>query len=224
MDHELAIAPSILSADFTCLGEAVACVEEAGAELIHVDVMDGHFVPNLTVGPPVVRALKRATRLPLDVHLMVSDPDATVKWYLEAGADLVTVHIEASTHVHRTLASIREAGRMAGITLNPGTPPAAISEVLRYVDVVLVMSVDPGFSGQEFIESSVAKVAEIRRMCEEAGISPRIEVDGGIDSTTAPRVVQAGADVLVAGNAIFGRSNPATALAELRKAALVRMV
>ena len=224
MPHELTIAPSILSADFTRLAEAVALVEEAGADFIHVDVMDGHFVPNLTIGPPVVSALKRVARKPLDVHLMVSDPDRTALWYVEAGADIVTIHIEAATHVHRTLAAIRDGGAQAGITLNPGTPASALSEILPYVDQVLVMSVNPGFAAQSFIESSVAKVAEIARMCREAGISPRIEVDGGIDTSTAPRVVAAGADMLVAGNAIFGADDPVVALNALRSSALTRMV
>jgi len=222
--HELTIAPSILSADFIRLAEAVALVEEAGADFIHVDVMDGHFVPNLTIGPPVVSALKRVARKPLDVHLMVSDPDRTALWYVEAGADIVTIHIEAATHVHRTLAAIRDGGAQAGITLNPGTPASALSEILPYVDQVLVMSVNPGFAAQSFIESSVAKVAEIARMCREAGISPRIEVDGGIDTSTAPRVVAAGADMLVAGNAIFGAEDPVVALNALRSSALTRMV
>ena len=224
MAHELTIAPSILSADFTRLAEAIALVEEAGADFIHVDVMDGHFVPNLTIGPPVVRALKRVAQRPLDVHLMVSDPDRTAQWYVDAGADVVTIHIEVAVHVHRTLAAIRDGGAQAGITLNPGTPASAIAEVLPYVDQVLVMSVNPGFAAQSFIESSVAKVAEIARMCRDMGVSPRIEVDGGIDSTTAPRVVAAGADMLVAGNAIFGAENPALALRTLRFSALARMV
>jgi ribulose-phosphate 3-epimerase len=224
MGRELFIAPSILSADFTRLAEAVALVEDAGADLIHVDVMDGRFVPNLTIGPPVVRALKRVARQPLDVHLMVEDPDRTAAWYVEAGADIVTVHIEAAVHAHRTLCAIREGGAMAGITLNPGTPASAIAEVLPYVDLVLVMSVNPGFGGQSFIESSIAKVGEIVRMCRDAGVSPRIEVDGGIDAHTAPRVVDAGADTLVAGNAIFGQPDPAAALAELRRSALTRSV
>ncbi|MHB8051394.1 MAG: ribulose-phosphate 3-epimerase [Coriobacteriia bacterium] len=224
MAHELTIAPSILSADFTRLAEAIALVEGAGADFIHVDVMDGHFVPNLTIGPPVVKALKRVAQRPLDVHLMVSDPDRTAQWYVDAGADVVTIHIEAAVHVHRTLVAIRDGGAQAGITLNPGTPASAIAEVLPFVDQVLVMSVNPGFAAQSFIESSVAKVAEISRMCREAGVSPRIEVDGGIDNTTASRVVAAGADMLVAGNAIFGADDPALALKALRSSALARMV
>lgn len=224
MGNELFIAPSILSADFTRLGEAVAMVEDAGAELIHVDVMDGHFVPNLTIGPPVVKALKRVARRPLDVHLMVDDPDRTAAWYVEAGADIVTVHIEAAVHAHRTLQMIRAAGALAGISLNPGTPATAIEELLPYVDLVLVMSVNPGFGGQSFIETSVGKVTEIRAACRRLQVMPRIEVDGGIDATTAPRVVKAGADTLVAGNAIFCAEDPAAALAGIRRAALTEMV
>lgn len=223
MAHELTIAPSILSADFTCLADAIALVEDAGADFIHVDAMDGHFVPNLTIGPPVVRALKRVAHTPLDVHLMVSDPDRTAEWYVDAGADIVTIHIEASVHVHRTLKAIRDGGAQAGITLNPGTPASALVEVLPYVDQILVMSVNPGFAAQSFIETSVAKVAEIARMCREVNVFPRIEVDGGIDSVTAPRVVAAGADMLVAGNAIFGAADPAAALKSLRRSALTRM-
>lgn len=224
MAHELFISPSILSADFTRLADAVAMVEDAGADLIHVDVMDGHFVPNLTIGPPVVKAIKRIARRPLDVHLMVSDPDRTAQWYVDAGADIVTIHIEASTHAHRTLTAIRAGGAMAGITLNPGTPAASLAEVLPYADLVLVMSVNPGFGGQSFIAASVEKVAEIRAMCKAAGVAPRIEVDGGIDVTTAPRVVQAGADTLVAGNAIFGAEDPAAALKAIRASAVSRLV
>ncbi|MRS11463.1 MAG: ribulose-phosphate 3-epimerase [Actinobacteria bacterium] len=224
MGHELFIAPSILSADFTRLAEAVALVEDAGADLIHVDVMDGHFVPNLTIGPPVVRALKRVARRPLDVHLMVSDPDSTAQWYVDAGADIVTVHVEASADLRHTLQAIGAAGVTPGVTLNPDTPVSTIREVLPIVGLVLVMSVNPGFGGQSFIESSVAKVAEIASMCEEAGASPRIEVDGGIDALTAPRVVSAGADTLVAGNAIFGAADPAAALREIRARAEAHLV
>jgi ribulose-phosphate 3-epimerase len=223
MAHDLYIAPSILSADFTRLAEAIELVEGAGADFIHVDVMDGHFVPNLTIGPPVVRALKRVATKPLDVHLMISDPDRTAQWYVDAGADVVTVHIEASAHIHRTVQAIRDGGASPGVTLNPGTPASAIAEILPYVDLVLVMSVNPGFGGQSFIESSIAKIAEIRRMCTECGVCPRLEVDGGIDVTTAPRVVAAGADTLVAGNAIFGADDPAAALVAIRTAATARI-
>lgn len=224
MSNELFIAPSILSADFTRLGEAVALAEEAGADLIHVDVMDGHFVPNLTIGPPVVRALKRVATRPLDVHLMIDDPDRTAQWYVDAGADIVTIHIEASRHAHRTLQSIRSGGARAGITLNPGTPATAIEEVLPYVDLILVMSVNPGFGGQSFIETSVEKIAEVRAMCDTLRIAPRIEVDGGIDATTAPRVVKAGADTLVAGSAIFCAKDPGEALRGIRRSVRAEMV
>jgi ribulose-phosphate 3-epimerase len=224
MANELFIAPSILSADFMRLGEAVAMVEAAGADWIHVDVMDGHFVPNLTIGPPVVKALKRVATKPLDVHLMISDPDRTASWYVDAGADIVTIHIEASVHAHRTLQAIRSGGAQAGVTLNPGTPVSAIAEVLPYVDMVLVMSVNPGFGGQSFIETSVDKVAEIRGMCQRLGVAPRIEVDGGIDAATARRVVRAGADTLVAGNAIFCAEDPAAALQGIRRSAQSEMV
>ncbi|MDO8879881.1 MAG: ribulose-phosphate 3-epimerase [Coriobacteriia bacterium] len=224
MPNQLFISPSILSADFTRLAEEIAMIEAAGADLIHVDVMDGHFVPNLTVGPPVIKALKRVATRPLDVHLMVADPDRTAQWYVEAGADIVTIHIEAATHVHRTVEAIRAGGAIPGITLNPGTPVSALAEILPFVDLVLVMSVNPGFGGQSFIESSVAKIAEIRALCDRAGVRPRIEVDGGIDPATAPRVVAAGADTLVAGSAIFCRDDPAAALAELRASALARVV
>lgn len=224
MAHDLFIAPSILSADFTRLAEAVSMIEDAGADLIHVDVMDGHFVQNLTIGPPVIKALKRVARRPLDVHLMIDGPDDTAAWYVDAGADIVTVHVEASTHLHRTVQSIRAGGAMPGVTLNPGTPAAALREILPFVDLVLVMSVNPGFGGQSFIEASVAKVAEIREMCRRLRVEPRIEVDGGIDRTTAPRVVEAGADTLVAGNAIFGADDPASALADIRACASARLV
>ncbi|MDI6711764.1 MAG: ribulose-phosphate 3-epimerase [Anaerosomatales bacterium] len=217
------IAPSILSADFTDLAGAVASVESAGADLVHVDVMDGHFVPNLTVGPPVVRALKRTTRLPLDVHLMIDNADETVGWYLDAGADIVVVHVEACRHVHRVIRAIKDAGRGAGVSLNPGTPLCAVEPVLAEVDQVLVMSVDPGFGGQSFIPSSVDRIRELARMIEAARSSARIAVDGGIDAATAPAVVEAGATVLVAGNAIFGAPDPPAALHALRAAALSRL-
>jgi len=222
--HPLAIAPSILSADFTHLADAVALVEDAGAEFIHVDVMDGHYVPNLTIGPPVVKALKRIARVPLDVHLMVSDPDRTVEWYLNAGADIVTVHVEASKHLHRTVETIRGRGARAGVTLNPATPVSSLRAIMPFVDLVLVMSVNPGFGGQSFIPASPQKVAAVAALAAELGVAPRIEVDGGIDVRTAPLVVAAGADMLVAGNAIFCQPDPAKALHELRNAASTRLV
>lgn len=218
MSGRIQMSPSILSADFTRLSEAVAVVEAAGTDWLHVDVMDGHFVPNLTIGPPVVRSLERITDVPLDVHLMISNPDETVQWYLEAGADLVTVHVEACRDAHAVLRGIRDAGRKAGVTLNPPTPVESIVPYLGEADVVLVMSVNPGFSGQSFIPESVDRVRRVAEMCATLGVSPLIEVDGGIDETTAPLVCAAGARMLVAGNAVFGRPDPGSALHAVRAA------
>jgi ribulose-phosphate 3-epimerase len=214
------IAPSILSADFMRLGEEIRMVEEGGADLIHVDVMDGHFVPNLTIGPPVIAAIKKIATKPLDVHLMIDNVDSTIDWYLEAGADMVTVHAEASPHLHRTLSRIREHGASPGVSVNPGTPVDSLIEVLSMVDMILVMSVNPGFGGQSFIERSVEKVSEIAWMCEQLGVSPVIQVDGGINARTAALVAAAGARSLVAGNAVYGAQDPAAAIAEIRAAAL----
>jgi len=213
------MAPSILSADFNRLGEAIALVEAAGADLIHVDVMDGHFVPNLTIGPPVIRALKRIATVPLDVHLMIDNADTTVGWYLEAGADYVTVHVEACDHLHRVIQAIKAAGAKAGVSLNPATPASVLSEVIADLDLVLVMSVNPGFGGQAFIPGAVSKIEEVAATIAASGSSAMIMVDGGIDETTAPLVVAAGARALVAGNAVFGRPDPAAALASIRTAA-----
>lgn len=217
MSERVLIAPSILSADFGALREAVELVEAAGADAIHVDVMDGHFVPNLTIGPPVVKALKKCTSLPLDVHIMIDNPDETVHWYLDAGADWLTFHIEAATDARSTAEEIRAAGSKAGISMNPDTPVAAIEAVLPFVDLVLVMSVHPGFGGQSFIESSVKKIADLSAACTAAGMSPLICVDGGIDPSTAPRVVAAGARLLVAGSAVFCQSDPGEALEAIRR-------
>jgi len=216
-DHIL-MSPSLLSADFTCLAEAVALVEGAGADLLHVDVMDGHFVPNLTIGPPVIRALKRVATQPLDVHLMIDDADTTVDWYLDAGADWVTVHVEACDHLHRVVQRIHAAGAKAGVALNPATPAAVLEEILPELDLVLVMSVNPGFGGQAYIPSAAGKVAAIAALIATSGSHALIEVDGGIDETTAPLVTAAGARVLVAGNAIFGRPEPGVALNAIRDA------
>ncbi len=224
MQRPLLIAPSILSADFGRLGEAVALVEAAGADLIHVDVMDGHFVPNLTIGPPVVKALKRVATVPLDVHLMIDNADETVGWYLEAGADIVVVHIEACNHIHRVVQSIHEAGAQAGVALNPGTPVSALEGIITDVDFVLVMSVNPGFGGQAFIPSSVAKIEELVRMANGRGASPRIAVDGGIDVRTAPLVTKVGADMLIAGSAVFCAEDPSAALGAIRSAAVTKLV
>jgi ribulose-phosphate 3-epimerase len=214
------IAPSILAADFAHLAEAIQSVEAAGADYIHVDVMDGHFVPNITIGPPVVRCLRRVTDLPLDVHLMISDPMHYVTAFAEAGASGLTVHIEAQPHVHRILQQIRDLGVRPGITLNPGTPASAISEVLDDVDLVLVMTVNPGFGGQSFIEHTLNKIARVREMLDSAGSEADLEVDGGIDPQTTRQVVAAGATVLVAGTAIFRAQEGVTAAMEaLREAA-----
>ena len=214
------IAPSILSADFARLGEAVEAVERGGATLIHVDVMDGHFVPNLTVGIPVVRSLSRATRLPLDAHLMISEPGRYVEQFVEAGARMVSVHVEADPHLHRTLVCIRENGAQAGIAINPATPLVALEEALPFADYVLIMSVNPGFGGQKFIPTALDKVRRLRRTIEERGLQTRIEIDGGIDQTNIAEVAAAGAEIMVAGTAVFGQPDPARAVRQLLDATL----
>ena len=213
------IAPSILSADFARLAEAVARVEEGGADQIHVDVMDGHFVPNITIGPPVVAALRNVTALPLDVHLMISDPDRYLDAFASAGAAIITVHAEAVTHLHRTLTRIRQLGVKAGVAINPATPVEHIREVASEADLVLVMSVNPGFGGQTFIPRSVEKVAQVRALLHAAGATADIEVDGGVDTGNAAALTQAGATMLVAGASIFGKPDPAGATRDLRRAA-----
>ena len=218
MFTDIQIAPSILSADFANLERDVRMVSEAGADWIHVDVMDGHFVPNLTIGPAHVKMLKRVTDVPLDVHLMIDNPEVQVPWYIEAGADSVTVHVETCDNAVSMLRSIRDAGAKAGISLNPETDPTQLAGLLDLVDMVLVMSVHPGFGGQSFIESSPAKIAAIVEMCKAEGAAPLIEVDGGIGVGTAPLVSAVGADVLVAGSAIFCADDPAVALRGIRDA------
>jgi ribulose-phosphate 3-epimerase len=213
------VAPSILAADFARLGAEVAAVERGGADYVHVDVMDGHFVPNLTVGPPVVRSLKRVTRLPIDVHLMVEEPDRFVESFVEAGAAMVSVHVEVSPHLDRTLSLIRGLGARAGVVLNPSTPVGAIEEVSGQVDYVLVMSVNPGFGGQAFLPSSASKVRRVRALLDAAGNRAPVEIDGGIDLDTVDQVVRAGAEILVAGSAIFHAPDPAEATRALREAA-----
>jgi ribulose-phosphate 3-epimerase len=214
------IAPSILSADFAALGDAVAAAERGGADFIHVDVMDGHFVPNITIGPPVVRSLKRVVRVPLDVHLMIEDPDRYVEAFAEAGAAMISVHVEVLPHLHRTVHAIKALGVKAGVVLNPATPAGSIEAIAADVDYVLVMSVNPGFGGQAFIPRSELKVREVRRVLDLAGNSAApIEIDGGIDVDTAPRVVAAGARILVAGAAIFHASDPERATRELKATA-----
>ena len=198
------VAPSILSADFARLGDAIAEAEQAGADWIHVDVMDGHFVPNITIGVPVVAAIRKVTKLPLDVHLMIERPDRYIEAFARAGADWLTVHVEAERHLHRAVQAIRQHGAAAGVSLNPGTPASALDGILPFVDLVLVMSVNPGFGGQDFIPASTAKIASIRRALDAAGSEALIEVDGGISPATAAQVVAAGADVLVAGAAVYG--------------------
>ena len=215
------IAPSILSADFAALGEAVAAAERGGADLIHVDVMDGHFVPNITIGPPVVRSLKRIARVPLDVHLMITDPDRYIDAFANAGAAMISGHVEVLPHLHRTVHAIKALGVKAGVVLNPSTPVIALEQIAADVDFVLVMSVNPGFGGQRFIPRSESKVREVRAALDRAGnTAAPIEIDGGIDLTTAPRVVAAGARILVAGQAIFGTSDPEQATRDLKARAM----
>lgn len=221
MFEPVKIAPSILSADFMHLGRDIELIERAGAGYVHVDVMDGHFVPNLTMGVPVVKQLKKATDLPLDVHLMISNPLEQLPWFLDAGADSVTVHAEAldAEGLARAIAAIHAAGAAAAVSLKPRTAPGALAPVIADVDMVLVMSVEPGFSGQSYIEGSDAKVARIAEMARAVGAAPLIQVDGGIGVRTAPLVSAAGADVLVCGNAVFADADPAAALAAVQAAA-----
>lgn len=211
------IAPSILSADFARLGDEVRAVEAAGADWIHVDVMDGRFVPNLTIGPPVVAALRKVTGRPLDVHLMIVEPERYVDAFADAGADVITVHVEASTHLHRTLQAIRARGKRAGVSLNPHTSEETLRYVMSLVDLVLVMSVNPGFGGQSFLPEVLPKVARLRQMIDAEGREIDLEVDGGIKVGTAQKVCEAGADVLVAGNAIFAGGDYARAIAAIRE-------
>ena len=213
------IAPSILSADFAALGEAIARVEGAGADLLHVDVMDGHFVPNLTIGPPVIESIRKRTRLPLDVHLMIEDPERWVETYVKSGADYVTVHAEASAHLGRTLTTIREAGARSGVALNPATSPDVLQYVLDDLDLVLVMSVNPGFGGQSFIPTAYEKIRRVRAMLGDRPVL--VSVDGGVKADNAGPLAQAGATVLVAGSAIFGAPDPGAALTAIRNAAEV---
>jgi len=213
------LAPSILAADFSNLARDIAAVERGGADLIHVDVMDGHFVPNLTMGPPVVKAIKRVCTVPLDVHLMITDPDRYLEAFAEAGAASLSVHLETLTHLHRTITAIKALGVKAGVALNPATPVAGLEDVAADLDFVLVMSVNPGFSGQTFIPRSCDKIRAVRELLRRADNPAPIEVDGGIDLTTIGRVVTAGAEIIVAGQAVFGASDAGHAVRALRAAA-----
>jgi ribulose-phosphate 3-epimerase len=209
------IAPSILSADFTKLADEIAAVESGGARVLHVDVMDGHFVPNITIGLPVVKSLRKATKLTIDTHLMIEEPSRYAVQFVEAGADMVSVHVEADVHLQRTLVAIREAGAKAGIAINPGTPLSALEEALPYADFVLLMSVNPGFGGQSFIPTSLDKLRRLKLMIEDRGLSTKIEIDGGIDSGNIAEIVEAGAEIIVAGSAVYGGGRPAEAVKEL---------
>ena len=213
------IAPSILAADFAALGHAIAAAEAGGADFIHVDVMDGHFVPNITIGVPVVRSLRKVAKVPLDVHLMIEEPDRYVEDFVAAGAAMLSVHVEVLPHLHRTVHYIKSLGAKSGVALNPATPVAALEEIAGDVDHVLVMSVNPGFGGQTFIPRSESKIKAIRTLLDQAGNRAPIEVDGGVDASNAARLISAGASILVAGVAIFSSPDPAAATRELRAAA-----
>jgi ribulose-phosphate 3-epimerase len=212
------IAPSILSADFSRLAEEIQAVERGGAGVIHVDVMDGHFVPNITVGLPIVKAVAGVTNLPVDAHLMISEPGRYAEAFVKAGAQMVSVHVEADANLHRTITGIKAAGAQAGAVINPATPLEAVHEILDFVDYVLIMSVNPGFGGQKFITTALDKVRRLRHLIEQRGLPVRIEIDGGIDLENIQRVVEAGAEIIVAGSAVFGANDPAAAVRELREA------
>ncbi len=216
---KLKIAPSILSADFTRLGEQVQEAEAAGADYIHYDVMDGHFVPNISMGPYIAEAVKRSTSLPLDVHLMIEDPDRYIPDFVSAGADIITVHYEAVVHLHRTVMRIRDLGAKAGVAINPSTPPFMLDEILPFVNLILVMSVNPGFGGQHFIPTSLQKLKRLRMMIDDRRYDIELEVDGGIDPNTAEPVAASGARVLVAGSAIFGQGSIEENIRAIRESA-----
>ncbi len=213
------IAPSILSADGGRLGEEIAAVEKAGADWIHVDVMDGHFVPNITMGPAIIAALRKTTKLPFDVHLMIKNPDSYIESFAAAGADYITVHVEAANHLHRTVELIKKAGKKAGVSLNPATPLSSIEEILPDIDLLLIMSVNPGFGGQQFIKNSLVKIKRASEMMAELPQKPLLEVDGGVNLSNISAIAQAGADVLVAGAAVFGTADYAQTIAALKAAA-----
>ena len=213
------IAPSILSADFSRLGEEIAAIEKGGADWVHVDVMDGHFVPNITIGPPVVASIRQITKLPLDVHLMIQDPDKYIEKFAKAGADIITVHVETSPHLHRSIQFIKDQGCKAGVSLNPATSLATLDHILSEVDMVLIMTVNPGFGGQEFIPSVLPKIKRLREKISEKGIGVDIEVDGGVNLNTISKVAQAGGNIFVAGNAVFTTPDYGKTISELRRLA-----
>ncbi|MCZ6781346.1 MAG: ribulose-phosphate 3-epimerase [Nitrospirae bacterium] len=214
----LMIAPSILSADFAHLADEVSRVERGGADLLHVDVMDGHFVPNLTVGPPIVEALRKVTKLPLDVHLMMTNPEVFIKEFVDAGADYLTVHVETCPHLHRTVQAIKELGAKAGVTLNPATPISTLEAIISDADLLLVMSVNPGFGGQQFIPSSLQKISQARQLIDRTQSHAALEVDGGVKVENAAQIVQAGADILVSGSAIFSTPDYGATINAMRQA------
>ena len=214
--QEFMVAPSILSADFSRLGEEIKAVEKAGADVIHVDVMDGHFVPNITIGPPVVASVRKITDLPLDVHLMIENADQYLEDFAKAGADWITVHVEACPHLNRTINRIKELGKKAGAVLNPATPLVTLDEILPDVDLVMLMSVNPGYGGQSFIPSSLDKIRNLRKMIEEKGLAVGIEVDGGVSPKTMDEVAGAGANIFVAGSAVFGQRDYAGVIKQLK--------
>lgn len=213
------IAPSILSADFSRLGEEIRAVEEAGADYIHVDVMDGHFVPNITIGSPVVAGIRKTTKLPLDVHLMISEPDRYISDFAKAGSDMITVHAEACFHLHRTVAYIKEQGKKAGVSLNPSTPLSLLDHIIEDVDLILLMTVNPGFGGQKFIKTMLPKIAELRRIIDSKGLKVELEVDGGVTLDNIAQISQAGTDSFVAGSAVFGSKDYRLTITELKKRA-----
>jgi ribulose-phosphate 3-epimerase len=209
------IAPSILSADFSKLADEIAAVESGGATVLHVDVMDGHFVPNITIGLPVVKSLRKATKMTIDTHLMIEEPSRYAVKFVEAGADMVSVHVEADVHLQRTLVAIAEAGAKAGIAINPGTPLSSLEEALPYADFVLLMSVNPGFGGQSFIPTSLDKLRRLKRMIDDRGLETRIEIDGGVDTGNIAAIVDAGAEIIVAGSAVYGTGDATAAVRQL---------
>lgn len=210
------IAPSILSADFSKLENEIKKVEQAGADLLHIDIMDGHFVPNLTFGPPVVSSIRKVSKLPFDVHLMINNPDAFLSEFVRAGADMITIHAETAPHLHRLLQTIKDYGIRSGIALNPATSISVVEEVLDMTDMVLIMSVNPGFGGQKFIPSSISKIARLKKMIEDRRLNIDIEVDGGINQQNAQPAIQAGANILVAGSAVYGAADMAGAIKNIR--------